>query len=135
MNTDDGILIERAKQAFLKARALYTGFQVGAAALLDDGSIYEGFNIEADSSSISICAERVAVVHAMLYSKAKIQKLAIVADTEDTVSPCGICRQFLCEFSSLTVIMANLKGEKKVMHIKELLPNHFQRRRKIIKPS
>ncbi|CAO5682872.1 MAG: Cytidine deaminase [Holosporales bacterium] len=124
------LLVEKAKQAFLNARAIYSGFQVGAAVLLEDGSIFEGFNVEADSSALSICAERVAVVHAMLYSRSKIKKIAIVADTESFVSPCGVCRQFLSEFSSLTVIMANLKGDQKVMTIKDLLPFHFQRRSK-----
>jgi cytidine deaminase len=124
------ILIDRAKQAFLDARALYSGFQVGAAVMLEDGSIYSGFNVEADSSSVSICAERVAVVHAMLYSRSKIKMIAVVADTEDIISPCGICRQFLSEFRSLTVIMANFKGDKKTVHIADLLPFHFQRKQK-----
>lgn len=124
------LLIERAKQALLNARALYSGFQVGSALLLEDGSIYDGFNVEADSSSVSICAERVAVVHAMLYSRSKFKMLAIVADTPGIITPCGICRQFLSEFSSLTIIMANLQGDKQVLPIRELLPHPFQRKSK-----
>ena len=127
----EALLIEHAKKAFLDARAFYSGFQVGSAVLLEDGSIYSGFNVEADSSSVSICAERVAVVHAMLYSRSKIKMLAIVADTEDLISPCGICRQFLSEFSSLVVIMANFKGDHKKVSIRDLLPYPFQRKSKI----
>ncbi len=127
---NEQILIQRATQALLSARALYSGFQVGAAILLEDGSIYEGFNIEANSSSVSICAERVAVVHAMLYSRSKIKTLAIVADTHTIISPCGICRQFLSEFSSLKVVMSNLKGDTNIMSIHDLLPHPFQRKQK-----
>ena len=130
MNEVTKALIERAKTALLNARAHYSGFQVGSALLLEDGSIYEGFNVEADSSSVSICAERVAVVHAMLYSRSKFKMLAIVADTESVISPCGICRQFVLEFRSLTIIMANLKGDVRIMHIRDLLPHPFQRKLK-----
>lgn len=128
--THDNLLLDKARQAWFRSRAFYSGFQVGAAVLLEDGSIYDGFNIEADSSSVSICAERVAVAHAMLYSRAKIIRLAVIADTDYFISPCGLCRQFLSEFSTLIVIMANFKGDVKRMPIKDLIPHHFHRRGK-----
>ena len=58
-------LIEKAKQAMEKAYAPYSGFQVGAALLCADGSIYTGCNIENASFSPTICAERTAFAKAV----------------------------------------------------------------------
>ncbi len=118
-------LIEMAKRARENAYAPYSNFKVGAALLTEDGEIFTGANVENASYGLSICAERVAVFKAVSEGKRKFKAIAVVADTEKPTPPCGACRQVLAEFGDIEVIMANLKGDVKVMKLSELLPEAF----------
>ena len=118
-------LIEMAKKARDNAYAPYSNFKVGAALLTEDGEIFTGANVENASYGLSICAERVAVFKAVSEGKRKFKAIAVVADTEKPTPPCGACRQVLAEFGDIEVIMANLKGDVKVMKLSELLPEAF----------
>ena len=118
-------LIEMAKKARDNAYAPYSNFKVGAALLTEDGEIFTGANVENASYGLSICAERVAVFKAVSEGKRKLKAIAVVADTEKPTPPCGACRQVLAEFGDIEVIMANLKGDVKVMKLSELLPEAF----------
>ena len=118
-------LIEMAKRARENAYAPYSNFKVGAALLTEDGEIFTGANVENASYGLSICAERVAVFKAVSEGKRKFKAIAVVTDTEKPTPPCGACRQVLAEFGDIEVIMANLKGDVKVMKLSELLPEAF----------
>ena len=78
----------------------YSKFRVGAALLLDDGSIYTGCNIENASYRLTICAENTAIANAISKVGPKIYVRAIaVANLNNAASmPCGACRQILLEF-------------------------------------
>jgi cytidine deaminase len=118
-------LIEAATKAKEKAYAPYSNFRVGAA-LLSDGKIYSGFNIENASYSLTICAERVAAVNAIVDGSKGFEKIAVASDGKDFIVPCGACLQFLAEFSKdMEVILINAKGDAKVTTLKELLPSPF----------
>jgi cytidine deaminase len=60
--------------------------------------VFDGCNIENASFGATICAERTAVVKAISEGAKKINRIAIVSDTQKTTPPCGICLQFLKEF-------------------------------------
>ena len=118
-------LIEAAIKAKEKAYAPYSNFRVGAA-LLADGKIFTGFNIENASYSLTVCAERVAAINAFVDGSKNFKKIAIASDGENFILPCGACLQFLAEFSKdMEVILVNNKGESKVTTLKELLPSPF----------
>jgi cytidine deaminase len=118
-------LIEAAIKAKEKAYAPYSDFRVGAA-LLADGKIFTGFNIENASYSLTVCAERVAAINAFVDGSKNFKKIAIASDGENFILPCGACLQFLAEFSKdMEVILVNNKGESKVTTLKELLPSPF----------
>ena len=118
-------LIEAAVKAKEKAYAPYSNFHVGAA-LLSDGKIFTGFNIENASYSLTICAERVAAVKAVTDGSKNFDKIAIASDGENFIVPCGACLQFLAEFSKdMEVILVNAKGDFKVTTLKVLLPSPF----------
>jgi cytidine deaminase len=122
-------LIQAAKKAQKGAYAPYSAFYVGAAILFDDGSIVSGCNVENASYSLGICAERVACASAVAQGKMRPVAMAVVGSSEQTVAPCGACRQFLVEFNpSLPVIMLSSGGAMKQMTLDELLPEQFTRR-------
>lgn len=78
----------------------YSHFPVGAALLMNDGSIITGANIENRSFGLTNCAERSAVFAAMSAGYRSFTALVIVTPASDyPVGPCGACRQVLTEFA------------------------------------
>lgn len=122
-------LIAHAIKARESGFAPYSAFKVGAAVLCEDGDIVTGANVEVACSSAGVCAERVALSTA-IHSGKKPTRIAIVADTEAPVSPCGVCRQFMLEFSPLHVTMANMNGAVKQSTAFKLLPLKYEGRKK-----
>lgn len=120
-------LYDLALQARKRAYAPYSKFKVGAALETKSGKIFTGCNIESASYSPTICAERVTISKAVSEGETKFRRIMIVADTKKPVAPCGVCRQVMAEFGmEIQVILANLKGEKKSLHLKDLLPEPFR---------
>ena len=100
-------LIERAKEASYQAYAPYSGFRVGAALLLDNGEILKANNQENVSFPVGMCAERILLGYAHAnFPNAVPKKLAIAANrsadanSQATVSPCGMCRQTINEYEN-----------------------------------
>ena len=118
-------LIERAIVAREKTYSPYSHFGVGAALVCEDGSIYEGCNIENASYGLTNCAERTAIFKAVSEGHTKFKALAVVADTEGPCAPCGACRQVISEFEISQIILANLKGNYRLVSLDELLPFRF----------
>jgi coenzyme F420-0:L-glutamate ligase/homotetrameric cytidine deaminase len=119
-------LIEEATKALERSYAPYSGFRVGAALLTKRGDVYSAANVENASSGASICAERAAIAKAVSEGERNFEALAVVAETEEPVAPCGICRQSLIEFGEeIKVIMANTKGDAEIATVEELLPRGF----------
>ncbi len=118
-------LIEKALEAKKNAYVPYSNFHVGAAIVMEDGSIYSGCNIENASYTPSICAERTAIFKAVSEGKKEIKKIAIVGDGDMTY-PCGVCRQVIREFGrDAEIIVANSKEDYKVYTLEDLLPHSF----------
>ncbi len=126
---DKAQLIAIAEEARQLSYSPYSHFAVGAAILCSDGSVYSGANIENSSYPLCMCAERNAVYNAMMHGKSSedFLALAVVADTEEPVSPCGACRQVLSELfpPHAPIYLANLKGDVKETDAEELLPFAF----------
>lgn len=119
-------LVAKAKEARKRAYAPYSHFPVGAAVLTRDGQVFTGCNVENVSHGGTCCAERVALFKAISEGKTDITAIAVVADGEKPVSPCGICRQVMAELMPQgTVIMANLTGDVETYTVDELLPRAF----------
>lgn len=103
----------------------YSHFAVGAALLCEDGTLFEGCNIENASYGLTNCAERTAIFKAVSEGHVTFKALAVVADTEGPCAPCGACRQVVAEFKIPIIIMGNLMGNVKIVTIEELLPFSF----------
>ena len=118
-------LMDCAIKAREKAYSPYSHFAVGAALLCEDGTLYEGCNIENASYGLTNCAERTAIFKAVSEGHIKFKALAVVADTEGPCAPCGACRQVVVEFKIPIIIMGNLMRNVKIVTIEELLPFSF----------
>ena len=118
-------LVDCAIKARENAYSPYSHFAVGAALLCEDGTLYEGCNIENASYGLTNCAERTAIFKAVSEGHIKFKALAVVADTEGPCAPCGACRQVMAEFKIPLIIMGNLMGNIKIVTIEELLPFSF----------
>ena len=123
MQTED--LIKAAKKAREFSYSPYSKFKVGAAVLTKTGKIYSGCNIENASYGITNCAERTAIFKAVSEGERELEALAVIADTDGPTTPCGACRQVIAEFKINKIIMANLKGDTKIVTLQELLPYSF----------
>lgn len=120
-------LILEAKKAREGAYAPYSKFLVGAAVKTFSGKIYKGFNIENASFGATCCAEQAAIFSAITHGERDFQAIAVIADTDGPIAPCGVCRQVMSEFftQKTRVLLTNLKGDTLETTIQELLPGAF----------
>ena len=123
----DEQLLAAACEARQNAYASYSGFQVGAALLTEEGTIITGCNVENASYGLSICAERTAVVRAIAMGYTQFSRIAVVANPLAT--PCGACRQFMVEFGEeISVICADASdlSQFRKWKIAELIPESIK---------
>jgi cytidine deaminase len=122
-------LLAAAVLAAAQAHAPYSGFRVGAALLLADGSMVAAANVENASYGLTICAERAAVVRAVAEHGPGVRiAAAAVANLNHTASPpCGACRQVLAEFMAQDApIFFPYSGAIERRTLAELLPFSFE---------
>ena len=111
-----------AEQAMERAYAPYSGFRVGVALECEDGTVFAGVNVENSSYGLTICAERSAVVAAVSSGKKRFSRIAICTEAEESVAPCGACRQFLSEFAPNLQVLSVYSGGKTEWTLGELFP-------------
>lgn len=133
----DQKLIREARQIAENAYAPYSGFNVGAALLLENGEIIKGNNQENAAFTPGMCAERVALFYAnSAYPGLPVKTLAVTASNkhgvlEDSVKPCGSCRQAILEtevrFNQPIRIILDGKNKIQVFEgVENLLPFAFK---------
>jgi cytidine deaminase len=119
-------LVARAHAARERAYAPYSRFFVGAAVRADDGRVFDGANVENAAYGLTICAERVAAASAVAGGARRIDAIAIVGGSSRPATPCGACRQFLYEFNSgMLVVAESPSGERKEWRLSDLLLDGF----------
>lgn len=106
LDSESKYLVHKAKDATLTSYAPYSKFHVGAALMLEDGTIVTGSNQENASYPLCMCAERVALYNAAaLHPNKRITKLAVVAHKKNhkeltSATSCGACAQVMLEFET-----------------------------------
>jgi cytidine deaminase len=112
-----------ATDAALRAYAPYSQFRVGAAALVDDGRIVTGCNVENASYGLTLCAE-CGVVSELHRSGGGVlvAVTCVTPDSEEFLLPCGRCRQLLYEAGGPDLLV---DGERRPLRLGELLPHAF----------
>ena len=119
-------LYDMATEASVNAYAPFSGFKVGAALLDENGRIFTGVNIENSSFGATICAERTAFVKAISEGSRRFTAIAVTAESQEAI-PCGICRQFMFEFSpDILIITGENRRELNIRTLEELLPIGFR---------
>ena len=131
-------LMDRSIEAQLNAYAPYSNFKVGAAILLEDGTIFTGNNQENSAFPSGLCAERVAILACSAqYPNIKINVIAISSNSEKidintVLAPCGSCRQSMYEYESkqnkpIRVLLKGVDNEVvEFLSVSDLLPLVFQ---------
>lgn len=123
-------LCKLAMEAMGHAYAPYSGFQVGAALLCADGSVYQGCNIENAAYSPTNCAERTAIFKAVYDGHRDFTAIAVCGGKGGVITgafpPCGVCRQVMREFcgDDFRIYLVNDKGFETVT-LTQLLPYGF----------
>lgn len=122
-------LIASAKEARERAYVPYSQFKVGSALLGSDGTVYLGCNVENAAYGPTNCAERTALFRAIADGEQPLsfKAIAVVGDTPQPITPCGICRQVLIELCApdMPVYMANMNGDITETTVAGLLPGAF----------
>ena len=119
-------LMKYAEEAKEKSYSPYSRFRVGAALLCKNGKVFTGCNIENASYGLTNCAERTAIYKAISEGITEFEAIAVSGDGEDLLSPCGACRQVLCEFGrEIVVIMSDGSKNLLIKKAEELLPYSF----------
>ena len=125
-------LISTAIGGINNSYAPYSQFQVSAALLCKDGSIYTGNNIENASYPATVCAERTAFFEAVKAGKREFAAIAICGGKHgvitDYCAPCGICRQVMREFcqpDEFLILLPNGQDDYKIYTLAQLLPESF----------
>jgi cytidine deaminase len=105
-----------------KAYAPYSLFPVGAAALVDDGRIVAGANVENVSYGLGLCAECSVVCALFSGGGGRLIALSCVAADGEPLMPCGRCRQVLLEHGGPQMLIDHPSGPRP---LGDLLPDAF----------
>lgn len=125
-------LIRLALEARERAYVPYSHYQVGAALLAKNGTVYQGCNIENAAYTPTNCAERTAFFKAVSEGEREFEAIAIVGGYAGAPTgyayPCGVCRQVMMEFcdpKSFRVITAVSEEDYLEKTLEEMLPHGF----------
>jgi cytidine deaminase len=119
---DWSALREAAVEAMRRAYAPYSGFPVGAAALVDDGRIVAGCNVENASYGLGLCAECGLVSQLLLTGGGRLVAFSCVDGRSELLMPCGRCRQLLHEHGGPELMLQTASG---IRPLSEILPDAF----------
>lgn len=111
-----------AAEAMVSAYAPYSGFPVGAAALVDDGRVVTGCNVENASYGLGLCAECGLISALHTSGGGRIIAFTCCNGAGARLMPCGRCRQLLFEHGGGELLVDTTEG---VMTMDRLLPQAF----------
>jgi cytidine deaminase len=115
-------LRDEAVAAAENAYAPYSSFPVGAAALVDDGRVVSGCNVENAAYGVGLCAECGLVSELHRGGGGRLTHFVCVDGAGEPLMPCGRCRQLLWENGGPDLLLMTARGVKRMA---EVLPDAF----------
>lgn len=114
----------RATEVMHQAYAPYSRFKVGAAALVDDGRVVTGCNVENAAYGVTLCAECGLVSDLVAGGGGRLVAFTCVDGRGNVLMPCGRCRQLLFEHGGNGLVLETVSGLRTMA---EVLPDAFGR--------
>ncbi len=111
-----------ARDVLGRAYAPYSGFPVGAAALVDDGRVVAGCNVENAGYGVTLCAECGMVSELHATGGGRLVAVSCVDGRGEALMPCGRCRQLLWENGGATCLVMTPEG---IQTMEQILPQAF----------
>jgi cytidine deaminase len=122
LSVDWDALRTAAVEAAAQAYCPYSGLQVGAAALVDDGRTVVGCNVENASYGLGLCAECTMAGQLRLTGGGRFTAVACRSGSGELLMPCGRCRQVLYELGGPDCVLDTPSGP---MALRDVLPHAF----------
>ncbi|MCG7297832.1 cytidine deaminase [Brevibacterium sp. ACRRH] len=119
---DWDVLRERARAVMENAYVPYSKYPVGVAALVDDGRIIVGCNVENASYGLGLCAECGLVSELHRTGGGRLVAFACVDEHGNKLVPCGRCRQLLYEHGGPDLLLDMPSG---IAPLSQVLPEAF----------
>lgn len=111
-----------ATTAMRSAYAPYSQFAVGAAAVVEDGRVVTGCNVENAAYGVGLCAECGLISQLHLTGGGRLTHFVCVDGEGAVLMPCGRCRQLLWEHGGPGLVLLTVRGERSM---REVLPDAF----------
>jgi len=111
-----------ARDVMTRAYVPYSKFPVGVAALVDDGRVIVGCNVENASYGVGLCAECALVSMLHVTGGGRLVAFTCVDGHGDVLMPCGRCRQLLFEHGGPDLLVETVRG---IVPMSEVLPDAF----------
>ena len=119
---DWDVLRERARAVMENGYVPYSKYPVGVAALVDDGRIIVGCNVENASYGLGLCAECGLVSELHRTGGGRLVAFACVDEHGNKLVPCGRCRQLLYEHGGPDLLLDMPSG---IAPLSQVLPEAF----------
>ncbi len=125
METSDRELLDLARKT-IEQRYKENYHQIGAALRTKSGKVFAAVHLEATVGRIAVCAEAIALGMAAAVGDTEIETIVAVDAAGQVVSPCGMCRELISDYSPSARVIVPAGGEAEVVPVAELLPNKYR---------
>jgi cytidine deaminase len=126
MEEEDKALIEIARDLISK-RFREDHHHIAAALRTTSGKVFTGVHVEAYIGRITVCGEAVAIGAAATGGDTQIDTIVAVNELGAIVSPCGMCRELISDYSNKAKVIIDREGQLIKVDISELLPDKYSR--------
>ena len=121
MEKRDHELVEQARE-LIKKRFLEDRHHIASVLRTASGQIFEGVHIEVYVGRMTVCGEAVAIGAAATAGDTDIDTIVAVDETGRVVSPCGMCREMIVDYSPGAKVILKVGDDLKVVPARDLLP-------------
>ena len=124
MNESELIQIARN---LIKSRLVEGRHHIAAALRTRSGAVFSGVHLEAYIGRVAVCGEAIAIGAAATAGDTDIEVIVAVNELGEVVSPCGMCRELIGDYSPSALVIIARSGESVAVPVAELLPDKYQR--------